>query len=48
METFAMVTTIAVALITAVFGPIVVNWTRNAKETDQPREVPVCSNKIVV
>jgi hypothetical protein len=28
METFAMVTTIAVALITAVFGPIIVNWAR--------------------
>ena len=28
METFAMVTTIAVALITAVFGPILVSWTR--------------------
>jgi len=28
METFAMVTTIAVSLITAVFGPIIVNWAR--------------------
>jgi hypothetical protein len=28
METFAMVTTIAVALITAVFGPIIVNWVK--------------------
>ena len=28
METFAMVTTIAVALITAVFGPILVSWAR--------------------
>ena len=28
METFAMVTTIAVALITAVFGPIIVTWAR--------------------
>ena len=28
MENFAMLTTIAVALITAVFGPIIVNWVK--------------------
>lgn len=33
METFAMVTTIAVALITAVFGPIAVAWAKSQFET---------------
>ena len=33
METFAMVTTIAVALITAVFGPIIVNWVKLKMES---------------
>jgi len=33
METFAMLTTIAVALITAVFGPIAVAWAKSQFET---------------
>jgi hypothetical protein len=28
METFTMITTISVALITAIFGPIIVNWVK--------------------
>jgi len=37
METFTMVTTIAVALITAVFGPILVNWARLKMEKKSPQ-----------
>ena len=36
METFAMVTTITVALITAVVGPIIVNWVK-LKMEKQPK-----------
>jgi hypothetical protein len=37
METFTMVTTIAVALITAVFGPILVSWARLKMEKKSPQ-----------
>jgi len=37
METFTMVTTIAVALITAVFGPILVSWARLKMEKNSPQ-----------
>jgi hypothetical protein len=37
MEIFAMLTTIAVALITAVFGPIMVNWVKLKMEKPDKR-----------
>jgi hypothetical protein len=37
MENFTMVTTIAVALITAVFGPILVSWARLKMEKKPPQ-----------
>ena len=36
METFAMLTTISVALITAVFGPIAVAWAKSQFGTPPP------------
>jgi hypothetical protein len=37
MENFTMITTIAVALITAVFGPIIVTWVRIKLEKKSPQ-----------